>query len=171
MQHDDLTYIYFLKWFLQSGKLTYPSPHMVIFFCMCVEKKKSVAQQVKGLPWWLRWWRVHLQCGRPAFDQWVRKIPWRREWQPTPAFLPGEFCGQRSLVGYSLWGWKELMTMLNVYSLRKFEVQDTVLLTIVTMLSIRSSEIIQLIDEVLYHLTTSACVCSGMSHSLRPHGL
>ena len=33
---------------------------------------------------------------------------WRREWQPTPVFLPGEFHGQRSLVGYSPWGHKEL---------------------------------------------------------------
>ena len=37
-----------------------------------------------------------------------KKIPWRREWQPTPIFLPGESQGQRSLTGYSLWGWKEL---------------------------------------------------------------
>ena len=34
--------------------------------------------------------------------------PWRREWQPTPVFLPGEFHGQKSLEGYSLWGLKEL---------------------------------------------------------------
>ena len=40
---------------------------------------------------------------RPGFDPWVRKIPWRRAWQPTPAFLPGESHGQRSLVGYSPW--------------------------------------------------------------------
>ena len=38
---------------------------------------------------------------------WVRKIPWRREWQPTPIFLPGEFHEERSLVGYSLWAGKE----------------------------------------------------------------
>ena len=38
------------------------------------------------------------------FDPWVRKIPWRRAWQPTPVFTPGEFHGQRSLVGYSPWG-------------------------------------------------------------------
>ena len=31
---------------------------------------------------------------------WVRKIPWRRAWQPTPVFLPGESHGQRSLVGH-----------------------------------------------------------------------
>ena len=35
------------------------------------------------------------------------RFPWRREWQPTPVFLPGEFHGQRSLVGYSSWGHKE----------------------------------------------------------------
>ena len=34
-------------------------------------------------------------------------IPWRRKWQPTPIFLPGESHGQRSLVGYSPWGHKE----------------------------------------------------------------
>ena len=34
------------------------------------------------------------------FDPWVGKIPWRRAWQLTPVFLPGESCGQRSLVGY-----------------------------------------------------------------------
>ena len=37
----------------------------------------------------------------------VRKIPWRRKWQPTPVFLPGESHGQRSLVGYSPWNHKE----------------------------------------------------------------
>ena len=40
-------------------------------------------------------------------DPWVGKIPWRREWQSTPVFLPGEFHGQRSLAGYSPWGCKE----------------------------------------------------------------
>ena len=55
----------------------------------------------KGLPWWLRWQRTCLQCRRPKFDHWVRKIPWRRAWQPTPVFLPGESHGQRSLTGYS----------------------------------------------------------------------
>ena len=41
---------------------------------------------------------------------WVGKIPWRRAWQPIPVFLPGESHGQRSLVGYSPWGHKELDT-------------------------------------------------------------
>ena len=42
------------------------------------------------------------------FNPWVGKIPWRREWLPTPVFLTGEFYGQRSLSGYSLWGHKML---------------------------------------------------------------
>ena len=54
--------------------------------------------------WWLRIW---LQCRRPGFDIWVGKIPWRREWLPTPVFLPGEVHGQRSLVGYSPWDCRE----------------------------------------------------------------
>ena len=37
---------------------------------------------------------------RRGFDPWVRKIPWRRAWRPTPVLLPGECHGQRSLVGY-----------------------------------------------------------------------
>ena len=44
---------------------------------------------------------------RPRFDLSVGKIPWRRKWQPTPVFLPGESHGGRSLVGYSPWGHKE----------------------------------------------------------------
>ena len=44
---------------------------------------------------------------RHGFDPWVVKIPWRREWQPTPAFLPGESHGQQSLAGYSPGGRKE----------------------------------------------------------------
>ena len=50
---------------------------------------------------------ISLQCRRPLFHPWVRKFPWRSEWQPTPVFLPGEFHGQRSLVGYCPWGCKE----------------------------------------------------------------
>ena len=36
-----------------------------------------------------------------GFDPWVGKMPWRREWQPTTVFVPGESHGQRSLVGYN----------------------------------------------------------------------
>ena len=54
----------------------------------------------------LRWQRVRLQCRGPGLDPWVGKIPWRREWQPAPVFLPGESHGQRSLAGCP-WGHRE----------------------------------------------------------------
>ena len=45
---------------------------------------------VVGLPWWLRWQRICLQCGRPGFYPCVERIPWRMKWQSIPVFLPGE---------------------------------------------------------------------------------
>ena len=59
-----------------------------------------MAHTVKSLPaMWEIW--VGFQGG---------KIPWRRTWQLTPVFLPGESHGKRSLAGYSPWGLKELET-------------------------------------------------------------
>ena len=55
----------------------------------------QVALMVKNLP---------AKAGdikRRRFNPWIGKIPWRRAWQPTPVFLPGESLGERSLVGYS----------------------------------------------------------------------
>ena len=49
-----------------------------------------------------------VSCRKPGINPWFRKIPWVREWLPTPEFLLGEFHGQRSLAGYSPWGRKEL---------------------------------------------------------------
>ena len=45
-----------------------------------------------------------------SFNPLIEKIPWRKEWLPTPVFLPEEFHRQRSLVGYSSWDSKELGT-------------------------------------------------------------
>ena len=56
-----------------------------------------MALMVKNLP---AMWEAWVQSG-------VGKIPWRRAWQPTPVFLPGEPHGQRSLAGYSSWGPKQ----------------------------------------------------------------
>ena len=42
------------------------------------------------------------------FDPWVEKIPWKRKWQPIQEFLPGEYCGQRNMAGYSPWGRKSV---------------------------------------------------------------
>ena len=62
----------------------------------------SASRHLLSLPWWLSWQRIRLQCGRPGFDPWVGKIPWRRERLPTPAFWPGEFHGLSTP-----WGRKE----------------------------------------------------------------
>ena len=51
--------------------------------------------------------RICLQFGRPGLNPWVGKIPWRRKWQPTPVFLPGESHRQRNLMGCSPWDCKE----------------------------------------------------------------
>ena len=61
-------------------------------------KQSLVAQTVKNLP----------TVQESKVQSCVRKIPWRREWQPTPVFLLGKFHGQRSLAGYSPWGCTEL---------------------------------------------------------------
>ena len=49
--------------------------------------------------------RIHQQCGRPGFNPWVGKIPWRRERLSTPVFWPGEIHGLDSV-----WGCQELDT-------------------------------------------------------------
>ena len=65
----------------------------------------------KGIPWWFR--DKESTCnGGDAEDTgsnpWVRKIPWKKKWQPTPVFLPGKSHGQRSPAGYSPWGHKRV---------------------------------------------------------------
>jgi len=52
---------------------------------MHIYRSSLVAQMVKNPP----------TCGRTGFDPWGGKICWKREWQPTPVFLPGESHGQR----------------------------------------------------------------------------
>ena len=77
---DSLTYIY-----------------MCVCVCVCVYKPIYVILYIHIYAYTYE----YVQCKRPGLDPWVRKIPWRRKWQPTPVFLPGESHGRRSLVGYS----------------------------------------------------------------------
>ena len=60
--------------------------------------------ELQGLLW-LPLWLSFLQCGRPEFNPWIGKMPWRRERLPLPVFWPGEFYRL-----YSPWGRKELDT-------------------------------------------------------------
>ena len=66
---------------------------------LCYQWASQVAPVIKNPP-------ANAGNMRRGFDPWVRKIPWRKKWQPTPVFLPGDPRGQRSLVVYSPWGGK-----------------------------------------------------------------
>ena len=74
------------------------SPGERIGYLLQYSGSSLVAQTVKNLPKW----------GRPGFDPWVRKIHWRRAWQPTPVFLPGESPWTEEPGGHSPWGCTEL---------------------------------------------------------------
>ena len=64
--------------------------------------------ETRGLCKWLCGKESACQRRRCLFNPWVRKILWRRKWQPNPVFLPGESHGQRHFMGYSPQGLKEL---------------------------------------------------------------
>ena len=75
----------------------------------CLSSWKRDELWASGLPRWLRGEEFTCQCRRCrrcGLDPWVGKIPWRRKWQPTPVFLPGESHGQKNLADYSPWGHK-----------------------------------------------------------------
>ena len=90
---SELVLILFFIVFIQSSKDLLSS-----------SKRPNVAQMEKNLP--------------AMQETWVWSLgwedPWRRKWQPTPVFLPGEFHGQRSLAGYSPWGCKESDTTVQL---------------------------------------------------------
>ena len=58
-----------------------------------LEKGKATHSSILGLSLVAQLAKNRLQCGRPRFDPWAGKIPWRRERLPTPVFWPGEFHG------------------------------------------------------------------------------
>ena len=73
-----------------------------------LSSSSSSSKLKNELPWWLSGKETAFQCRRQVFDPLVRKIPWRRKWQPTPVCLPGKLHGQRSLGGYSPRGRKRV---------------------------------------------------------------
>ena len=80
--------------------------HVRIHFRSTMIRLKNIHSTLHMIPSVLPGLFPFLQCRRLEFDPWVRKIPWRRKWQPTLVFLPGKFHGQRSLADYSPWGHK-----------------------------------------------------------------
>ena len=92
---------------------------------------------------------------KQGFDPCVRKIPWRRKWQPTPVFLPGKFHRQRILAGYSPWGCKESDTAEHTY---------TQMLPIITVLFV-----IFLTGSVLYYPISNSILSEIILNPMDPH--
>ena len=89
-------------------KINHKSPFFPpLLFSFETFRVRCIVYVAFGLPRWLSRWRICLQCRSCRgcrFNPWVRKIPWRRSWQPSPVFLPGKFHEQRNLVDCSTWG-------------------------------------------------------------------
>ena len=89
-----------LKWCYRKASVSVKSTY-IYFFKICTfeltfsfyfEIIPNVQQRIVSL-------YLCRRGRRQGFYPWVGKIPWRRKWQPTPVFLPGKPCGQRSLAG------------------------------------------------------------------------
>ena len=83
--------------------------HSHVCVCVCVHAHTHVCSSVQlfATPWTVGH-QAPLSMGFLRQEYWVGKIPWKRKWQSTPVFLTGESHEQKSLVGYSSWGCKEL---------------------------------------------------------------
>ena len=82
------------------------SNSLFIYLCVCVCVCVCVC-----IPRWCSSGKESAcQCRRCRFNPWVKKIPWRRAWLPTPVYLPGESHRQRHLAGYCPWGLTRLNT-------------------------------------------------------------
>ena len=111
---------------------------------------------MEELPWWLPA-RTCLQCRRPGFSSWVGKIPYWKEWLPTPIFLPGVFHGRRRPAGCSRWGHEESdMTERLTHSHTKTIENSTY---VYYFYKIRFSEV-----SKFYHII-SLCVCGARAHT------
>ena len=93
--------------------------------------EKEMATHSSTLAWKIPWTeepdRLQSMGSLRIGHDWANSLPfftlmhWRRKWQPTPVFLPGESQGRRSLVGYSSWGHKELDTTELLHTHRRRE--------------------------------------------------
>ena len=77
-------------------KLLFRETLFLLVAAGAAESERFRLFELATVPWWLRRLSVCLQCGRPGFNRWVGKIPWRRKWQSTPVLLPGKSHGQRT---------------------------------------------------------------------------
>ena len=79
------------------------------------QRTSLVSQMLKRLP----------TVWRPGFDPWVRKIPWKRKWQPTPLLLPGKFHGQKeATVPGVIRSWTRLSDLTSLHFQSQCRYQD-----------------------------------------------
>ena len=98
---ETVKFSFSLRFFSEHHAKSVPSVDVSVSFYFVIKSPLR-------LPWWLSGEESTFQCRRCRFNPWLRQIPWRRKWQPTPVFLPGKSHGQRSLVVYSPWGCKRV---------------------------------------------------------------
>ena len=103
------------------------------FIQLIQQREKYIKDSYRsfGLPMWFSSEESACQCRRHRFDPWAGKIPWRRKWQPTPVFLPGESHGQRSLGGLQFMGLQSRTTTtdhLETFSIYHFPKSSSTLL-------------------------------------------
>ena len=78
------------------------TPHTHVCTCVYIYIGFPGGSLVKNPP------PLACQCKSHRFNPWLGNIPWKRKWQSTSVFLPGKSHGQRSRMGYSLWGCKKI---------------------------------------------------------------
>ena len=127
---------------------------------MCALQKKTLPTSFKR-----KKKRLLLQC-RCGFDPWIRKIRWRREWPPTPAFLPGESHGQRGLAGHSPQGHQEsdAPERLNRHSCRQMRVYPR---EGYTCSKIQDVSTPKKHSNPKRHFRNNLCVCTTATHSFK----
>ena len=102
------------------------------------------------------------------FDPWIRKIPWRSKWQPTPLFLSGKSHGQRGLAGCSPWGLKE-SDMTECPLTRQHTLHNCSILLIIfeSLLNISSDQSLSRVWLFQFSSVAESCptLCDPMNHS------
>ena len=113
--HFSPTHLGFLTHFTTTTPPSQNAYFIETLLIICIQSQKSnpetliiFAANNSNLLRWLSGKESTCQCRRPRFNPWVRKIPWRRKWQPTAVFLSGKSYEHRSLVGYSPCGCKRV---------------------------------------------------------------
>ena len=103
----------FYCWMMEMVPLPKDSLYGCFLFWYVQNCPLQIFHQYSRVPRWHSGKESTCWCKRRGSNPWVRKIPWRRTWQPTPVFLPGKFPWTEEPVGYSPWAAKIQMQLSN----------------------------------------------------------